>query len=487
MPTIITSGAGSMKGYGFSYANLGGTNFAAFFVGSKNTYCSFNSITLDKCSNVIVAGGLGCGNCSTGIPNIIKVNPKTGTVTAAVRMRVAANSCCSRCPNPSRYCNVCKVLAVKTDNSNNIFVSGGAVIAKFPSSLASITSHVNLPYLSSCYYTGCFGRQAINNLGIDSSCNIYSVSWAYPGRGVCNNGLSLYKFNNSLSTCQIFSVNNGKNISTSGVSSSSIDSSGNSYIMGNYVVSCFTQKLVKYNSSGTKQWEIGYCCFKVTSGGGTTQIFVNGIVADASGRVTSSSSETLSGTRYVFVQQTNSTGTGKNWIFTINQNQTCGNKSVCLGGNQGRLAVDSCCNVYLSGQVNCHCGSTCRSRGLVVKINSSGVVQWQRQFKVSGSIDVNGGPIYVSGCNYYVSFNYNTTGNFLLSLPKDGSKTGSISIPGSYTICYAPTTLITKLTTATSSSTTSYSLPVCSPFLTPTTASVPSTSTPSYTKYITKI
>ena len=175
------------------------------------------------------------------------------------------------------------------------------------------------------------------------------------------------------------------------------DSSGNIYVTG-YQSSYGTRPtqfyLVKYNSSGTLQWQRSLVCI------GT--LYCRGIVVDSS-----DSNVYLVG----FSDSTNSTS-GSNDIFVCKYSASGDLQwQRLLGGSHldyGRdIGVDSSNNVYISyytysiGQGNYDIG--------LAKYNSSGVLQWQRILGGT-AFDANGGLAVDSSGNSYVSFETSSEG-----------------------------------------------------------------------------
>jgi hypothetical protein len=92
----------------------------------------------------------------------------------------------------------------------------------------------------------------------------------------------------------------------------------------------------------------------------------------------------------------------------------------------------------------------------IVKYNSSGVIQWQRQFVLTASTSSFGCNIRpklaVSGNTLYIGMYVDLASNYngcTLSYPTDGSKTGAVSV----TSTYLATVTITASSLATSTQT----------------------------------
>ena len=89
------------------------------------------------------------------------------------------------------------------------------------------------------------------------------------------------------------------------------------------------------------------------------------------------------------------------------------------------------------------------ANSIIVKINSSGVVQWARELKIASgnvypsSISVdNVGNFYICGSVYYFDTGFNLNHGYLCSFPTDGSKTGTYT-DGAVTFTYASKSVTT--------------------------------------------
>jgi len=179
------------------------------------------------------------------------------------------------------------------------------------------------------------------------------------------------------------------------------DSSGNVYVTGgtkggldgNTSAGNTDLFVVKYNSSGTKQWT------KQLGSSGLDS--ANGITIDSSGNVYVTGVtlggldwNTSAGANDLFVVKYNSSGT-KEWTEQL------GSASSDFANG---VATDSSGNVYVAGGTNGGRGGKC-SEGeadpLVVKYNSSGTKQWTKQYGTGGYDEARGGATDSSG-NVYV-------------------------------------------------------------------------------------
>lgn len=143
-----------------------------------------------------------------------------------------------------------------------------------------------------------------------------------------------------------------------------IDASNNIYVsfwVRNAAGTIDTGFLVKYNSAGTIQWQRQLTATSNTVN--TQEVYIE----PGGANVYVCGSCTISGNQAFHVVKYNSSGTLQ-W-----QRQLTGGSS----NTTYDIHVDSSSNVYLAGQTN---RGTAQFDGYIAKYNSSGTLQWQRQF-----------------------------------------------------------------------------------------------------------
>lgn len=148
-----------------------------------------------------------------------------------------------------------------------------------------------------------------------------------------------------------------------------VDSSGNSYStfgLRNSAGTIDTGYLVKYNSSGTIQWQR-----QLTATSNTVQAIAVGIESGGA-NVYVGVSFYVSGNQAFGIAKYSSAGVLQ-W-----QRQLTGGSTNAIED----LHVDSSNNVYICGQTN---RGTASFDGFLAKYNSSGTIQWQRQFTYGAS------------------------------------------------------------------------------------------------------
>ena len=285
---------------------------------------------------------------------------------------------------------------VTVDSSNNIYVTGityGGLDGNTDLYGSSTQDVFLVKYNSSGnkQWTKQFGTSTWDNgfgVAADSSNNIYVTG--NTGGDLDNNtssggnDLFLVKYNSSGTkqwTKQLGSsgndqgrgvtVDSSDNIYVTGLTKGGLD--GNSWQGNNDIF------LVKYNSSGTKQWtqQLGTLYSDIASGvtvDSSNNLYVTGYThGDLDGN-------TNSLTYDLFLIKYNSSG-NKQWTKLLG--------SVEDTGYSGRgLASDSSNNIYITGQTN-----------VLIKYNSSGTKQWTKQLSGSWwSVTVDSNDyIYVTG------------------------------------------------------------------------------------------
>jgi hypothetical protein len=221
-----------------------------------------------------------------------------------------------------------------------------------------------------------------------------------------------------------------------------LDSSSNVYFCGNSDTSGSNDiQVVKYNSSGTIQWQRRL--------GGADDDRGFGIAIDSSSNVYVCGFSNNSGSYDIQLAKYNSSG-------TIQWQRKLGSASSSSFGLA--LATDSSDNLYVCGYNNASGNNGVQ----LAKYNSSGTIQWQRVLTQSAK-DISGYGITIKDSNLYIN-GYGaplttTTCYLFAKLPTDGSLTGTYTV-GGVTLVYTASSLTdasTSLATATSTLTSSTS------------------------------
>jgi hypothetical protein len=305
---------------------------------------------------------------------------------------------------------------VATDSSGNVYVTGYTGKMNSPT-LEGLDGNTNAgvydPFVVKynsfgikqwTKQLGTSGWDEANGVATDSSGNVYVTGHTEYGLdGNSSAGgydLFVVKYNSSGAKQWTQQLGTSSSDQAKGVAT---DSSGNVYVTG-YTLGGLDNNtnagssdlfVVKYNSSGAKQWtqQLG------TSSGDSA----NGIATDSSGNVyvtgyTSGGldNNTNAGSSDLFVVKYNSSG-AKQWSQQFGSSSSDQAKGV---------ATDSSGNVYVTGYTSGGLDNNTNAGGndlFVVKYNSEGVKQWTQQLGSSSSDQANGvatdssGNVYVTG------------------------------------------------------------------------------------------
>ena len=211
---------------------------------------------------------------------------------------------------------------------------------------------------------------------------------------------------------------------TSGYRHMAIDSSNNIYVCGTIDGGPADCLVVKYNTSGSVQWQK-----RVTRGSSNYWEGSYCVALDSSSNVyiTGFSNHDSSSDDQPFLLKMNSSGTFQ-WARKF------GN----YGGSSGNTAECCICdqndNVYVTGRDKTNTSGT---DAYIVKLNSSGTVQWKRSLGINGinhngySLKIDSRNNIVLGGDFYAasgSGGYGSRDYFLAKLPSDGTKTGTYSL-----------------------------------------------------------
>lgn len=297
-----------------------------------------------------------------------------------------------------------------------------------------------------------YGNQSFSLGGVDSSQNTYhlakGLSWYQSGTDCCGNPILDLK-----STCLVFMKINTSNavdfIYTIGVIEANTTYNGEITPLirtdGLIVIGAqqngtegFALRLVNV-SALTTSWNYKYAN---TSSGWGSFIYNTPLLTriDSSNNmyVVVSTTRTTFG-QGVLVMKLDSAG---NFTWMVGVRRTT-SVNFSVSGS----VVDSSGNIYVSGY-------TSGDVGYVFKLNSSGILQWSLQFTtttITRGINITSdGTIAV-----FLTNTSNYTGNMVMTLPADGSKTGTFTVGGqSVTVANASFAQDTGLTASRANTTT---------------------------------
>jgi len=432
MPLIIEPGVSIGPGITISqsgivnigYIDIFGNNFA-----SPGTLISRqNGLVYDSSDNLYAVGYVSDSN-ATGI--VAKFNA-SGTIQW--QRTLGASS-----PSDTNW------LGVDVDNSNNVYVIGyttsdGSLDAR-DVQIAKYDTNGNLQWQKTLGTAGTL-QQGLG-LAVEASTGdfyIVATFYANPGTPQLNRMLvSKYNTSGVLQWQRSMTPANAANISTG--DSIALDSAGNVYIAG--AVSAGgsdNSALVKYNSSGALQWQVG-----LSIGSGTSTY--SGIDIDSSDNIFVSGTATTSGTAYGIVAKYNTSG-ALQWKKQIG---SAGGSPALTG-----LSADSSGNVYVTGIGGPNFSS------YIVKYDTNGSVLWQRNLQAA-SHWVQNYSIAVDSSNNLVTGGYTreTSGSvynqmLMFKVPGDGTPVGTYAASG-ISITYGASSLPTADLSAWSATTTTMS------------------------------
>jgi hypothetical protein len=233
-------------------------------------------------------------------------------------------------------------------------------------------------------------------MAVDSSGNMYYAGYSYAYPGGTDYSQNIVKYSSSGEVVW------QRKIDTSGINdvaySVSVDSSGNVYVFGFGNANTYGT-YIKYNSSGSIQWQKRL-----------SDSFIYVLPIDSA--IDSSGNLYIAGQTYnnstnnydALVMKFDSSGsiTWQRRVYTNNADLFTG------------IALDSSSNVYLCG-ITVRTGS--QNKGIVFKYNSSGSLQWQREFSSVDTVDSQGIVCDSAGAIYVASYYTDASG---------GTKFGSV-------------------------------------------------------------
>ncbi len=236
----------------------------------------------------------------------------------------------------------------------------------------------------------------VRAIKVDSSGNVYITGQVYlPSTN--SNDMIVVKYNSS-GVIQWQKYLGGASYTDRGVGIA-VDSSGNVYIGGyTYGVGAggYDAFIVKYNSSGTVQWQ--------RTLGGVGHDFGMGIDIDSSGNAYITGRD--GGGSGAFIVAKYDTSGSIQWQKQLNASSH--------NSYSYELEVDSSGNVYIAGMTALGGGS---NSAVVVKLNSSGALQWSRKLYGSGNEEAYAIAVDSSG-NVYASIESDSIGNDYIVLAK---------------------------------------------------------------------
>lgn len=302
--------------------------------------------------------------------------------------------------------------SVAVDSSGNAYVCGTSnpsgttdfEVAKYDAS-GSVQWQRYLNYYSQ-------GADVARSIAVDSSGNVYVCGEVFDASSY-KVGL-ITKYNSSgVLQFQTSPISYSYNVTLRGIA---VDSSGNIYVCG--LLSSSQGFVIKYNSSGVQQWlRGGYALGALYS-----------VTTDASGNVYVAGQGQYS--NLMSITKLDASGS-VTWCKTL--------ASTYGGARAYGIALDASGNVYACGSSDV---SGTNEDAHIVKLDSSGALQWQRLLRAPGVQYDRANSIAVSGSNFvFTGVSYSGSEEIVFaSLPTDGSKTGTYTV-GGVSITYAASSM----------------------------------------------
>jgi len=277
--------------------------------------------------------------------------------------------------------------AITSDSAKKTYVAGGIIgpasTRQFNVLRYTTTGTVDLN-ISLSSAAGDIQFSGYDGINVDTSGNIYAF--------IANSGnskIQIAKWNSS-GTLQFQSRTGASAASALYPFQSIIDSSGNIYVApyfyyfggGCCCLSYFSPAIIKYNSSGAIVWSNYY--FYNSNGS-----YSEGIALDGSGNLWT---------------------VGTNIIVKANSSGTATIIKTSSNSQFFKIAIDSSSNIYLYGKENFGNNSTLHS------LSSTATINWSRKFVIGTTIGTTGTVTTDSSGNIY----------YVINVPTTGSPTGAV-------------------------------------------------------------
>jgi hypothetical protein len=317
----------------------------------------------------------------------------------------------------------CFGFCVDVDSSGNVYAGGFRSSGSTDLLIAKYDTNGNLQWQRSL---GGSNAEIANRLAVDSSGNIY-IAAQIESQGAGGRDFLTVKYDTNGNLLW------QKMLGTAGTDSEtdiSIDSSGNSYIVG--IADDSYSVIAKYDTNGNLQWQ------RTLTGTTTPATSLRGITADSSGNSYAVGAIVSGGQFDILIVKYDTNG-NLQWQKSLGSNASFFDISfdICLD-NLGYFYIIASSNIISPLET------------IVAKYDTNGNLQWQRSFgnisfqEEGFGIDVdNNGNLYFAGKS---RDSFSNVATFIVRVPGDGSKTGTY---GNFT--YAVSTLPTGTTSLTSS------------------------------------
>jgi hypothetical protein len=389
----IDIGQGSPVGSG-GYIDIFGNNFT----NPSTTISRQNNLVYDSSNNLYMVGYTDSGSNSTGIVAKYNVNG-----TLQWQRTLGASS-----PNSTNF------FGIDLDNSNNLYISGGT--SSDGTTDGSDVQIVKYDTNGNLQWQKTLGSAGLNQQGlsvvVEQSTGDFYVGGSFlPTSSFPQDfRVLLLKYDSSGTLQWQRSLTPSTSSDQATCQDIALDSSGNIYIAGSTPTSTSSGQgmLIKYNSSGTLQWQVGLS--KATGQSG-----YNGITIDSSDNifVCGISLTGIGGTQYGIVAKYDTSG-------ALQWKKQIGDPAFPILSD---ITVDSSGNIYTTGST------------YILKYNTSGNLLWQRELSAtSHTVSLNS--ITIDSSDNIVAGGYirPTSGSnnqiLMLKVPGDGTPTGTYTASG---------------------------------------------------------
>lgn len=391
MPTIVTRGAGSARGFGFGGAAAIPYWIAAYYSASSNP--NIGPVFLNNSNQIISLGQ------ATGSSNGPLVLSSTGALVNQLSQTTLSDF-----PYYSAK--------VSFDSTNDFFYMAGPGLSNQIALAKVSASSYAFSWLRYFTTTGSPAYSLGLSCAVDASQNVYVVGQLNQTAACCNSyGYATIGKYNSSGTYQWSKLRSQSLSSADYFFDVVVSSGGSPVVVGKYLEGAGYQAgvIMSFNSAGTELWGRRLS-------NGTDNITFNAMTKDSSDNYyVCGYNNTLNQS---FIVKYNSSGTIQ-WQRTIN---SCTAQSI---------TIDSVGDIYIYAAGN-------STTFYILKYNSSGVIQWQRQFVYQstllrasqiGDIKIlNSESSIVLAVIAYQSSLGTGYNRLIYKYPANGSKTGTYAI-----------------------------------------------------------
>jgi len=396
MPLLSSQSGVTAKAFGLTssqFASIGGGYWASWVIKASpaaDVLSGFASTTIDSSGNLFLG---------------LRVNQVDGT---AYLYKVDSTGAIVWQTYLGNTGTVEAFDTVTVDSSGNIYAAGYTTSAGNGLLITKYNSSGVLQWQKNIINT--WTSSAVASMVVDSSGNLYLTGNVFTGVGTP----TLDAFVMKLDTSQNISWQ--RFLSTTGdqyAYKMLLDNSGNNVyvVVNDFGTSPFSGSLIKYNSSGTLQWQR-----KLTAGTGSG-LYLFSLTIDSSDNIYIAGLTSASPVQRAVLAKYNSSGILQ-WGKDV---------SLSFSGTYAvDVKLDASNNIYVS-----HIISASGTGYAISKFDNSGNILWSREVRYNNgnfgrTLEVQGSDIYSTG-GYIDGGIYTQT---ICKFPTDGTRTGIYKIPG---------------------------------------------------------